>query len=401
MTDVTVQNFGSDNIQIDTPIVSIFERVVSYGSGGWNFSILASDTSAGTSCTFTSCWAHDGADNGWNIDHLVYSSFVSCASDINGGEGYNINNCQSIAFYSCGAEANTGNPYKVTGASYNISSVSCWCFHNTTIGFYVTGDSQTVSIMGFHENTPEGASASIQVDAGCTATLIGYFVVTDVNLAAGTTNIVNDGSGNAAIADTLTVGNSVAVAGSVLAYASGETALFKATDSDNSGFTTLSQIASGNGTLESTSAISIVADDGSNAILSATTPQLLVQHLGGSYHNITLGHDDTDGHIGTNAGSLYLAPNSELVLPASNLTYGLGSDSDYWYSAYIQTVSFNNDASLTGTTDGELQVTGVFMPVQAATVDAPSYVAGGMYYDTTASKLYIGGLSGWEQVTSI
>jgi hypothetical protein len=44
--------------------------------------------------------------------------------------------------------------------------------------------------------------------------------------------------------------------------------------------------------------------------------------------------------------------------------------------------------------------TGVFFPVQATTASAPAYVLGGMYYDTTLSKLRIGGVSGWETVTS-
>ena len=50
--------------------------------------------------------------------------------------------------------------------------------------------------------------------------------------------------------------------------------------------------------------------------------------------------------------------------------------------------------------DGGVVVNGVFFPVQATTVGAPAYVAGGMYYDTTLNKLRIGGASGWETVTS-
>lgn len=43
---------------------------------------------------------------------------------------------------------------------------------------------------------------------------------------------------------------------------------------------------------------------------------------------------------------------------------------------------------------------GVFFPVRAATVSAPTYVLGGVYYDTTLNKLRIGGAAGWETVTS-
>lgn len=42
----------------------------------------------------------------------------------------------------------------------------------------------------------------------------------------------------------------------------------------------------------------------------------------------------------------------------------------------------------------------VFFPVQAPTVTAPTYVLGGIYFDTTLNKLRVGGAVGWETVTS-
>jgi hypothetical protein len=59
-------------------------------------------------------------------------------------------------------------------------------------------------------------------------------------------------------------------------------------------------------------------------------------------------------------------------------------------------------------TTGQLNLAGtigivcnnVFFPVQATTVGAPTYVKGGMYFDTTLNKLRIGGASGWETVSS-
>jgi hypothetical protein len=51
--------------------------------------------------------------------------------------------------------------------------------------------------------------------------------------------------------------------------------------------------------------------------------------------------------------------------------------------------------------NGTVNFRGVMFPQQAATVSAPSYVAGGVYYDTTLNKLRIGGASGWETVTSV
>lgn len=45
-----------------------------------------------------------------------------------------------------------------------------------------------------------------------------------------------------------------------------------------------------------------------------------------------------------------------------------------------------------------IRASGVLLPLQAAS--APAYVKGGLWYNTTASKLMIGGASGWETVTS-
>ena len=51
-------------------------------------------------------------------------------------------------------------------------------------------------------------------------------------------------------------------------------------------------------------------------------------------------------------------------------------------------------------TDGSTDFPGVIFPIQAPTADAPAYVEGGMYYDSTLGKLRVGGASGWETVTS-
>lgn len=45
--------------------------------------------------------------------------------------------------------------------------------------------------------------------------------------------------------------------------------------------------------------------------------------------------------------------------------------------------------------------TGVMFPVQAPTASAPTYVKGGVYFDTTLNKLRVGGATAWETVTSV
>jgi len=44
---------------------------------------------------------------------------------------------------------------------------------------------------------------------------------------------------------------------------------------------------------------------------------------------------------------------------------------------------------------------GVVFPRQATTAAAPTYVNGGIYFDTTINKLRVGGATGWETITSV
>ena len=48
---------------------------------------------------------------------------------------------------------------------------------------------------------------------------------------------------------------------------------------------------------------------------------------------------------------------------------------------------------------GQFRDTGVFLPLQSAA--APTYVEGGIYFNTTLKKLFVGGAVGWEAITSV
>lgn len=48
-----------------------------------------------------------------------------------------------------------------------------------------------------------------------------------------------------------------------------------------------------------------------------------------------------------------------------------------------------------------LHINGVIFPIQAPGASPPTYVKGGMYFNTTSNKLMIGGATGWETVTSL
>lgn len=59
------------------------------------------------------------------------------------------------------------------------------------------------------------------------------------------------------------------------------------------------------------------------------------------------------------------------------------------------------DFQVGGTSKVSIKNDGVIFPVKAATASAPTYVKGGIYFDTTLNKLRVGGASGWETITSI
>ena len=83
------------------------------------------------------------------------------------------------------------------------------------------------------------------------------------------------------------------------------------------------------------------------------------------------------------AGYVFCADNNFYVgAGGSNLYFFVGG---FDSKSYIK-ASINSD--------------GVFFPFSAPTVSAPTYVEGGIYYDTTAHKLMVGGAAGWETVTS-
>lgn len=53
-----------------------------------------------------------------------------------------------------------------------------------------------------------------------------------------------------------------------------------------------------------------------------------------------------------------------------------------------------------GANAGNLAFTSVVIPLQATTGTAPTYVKGGIYFDTTLNKLRVGGATAWETITS-
>jgi hypothetical protein len=197
MKNVWVRNFGSDGIQLETPIVSHLDKVLSFDNGGHGFNFYH----AGTSVTLTSCWARGNAQAGYYFYQSVYISLVSCAAD-NNGVSYFVQDAQSIAFYSCGSEGAImkGVPYNGYGWKIDNSSLitlqSCWVTDNRNLGVWVSGGSNAVSL-NVADNSPSvSAVYFIQTETGTNVSLFGQHNSTGNNIAAGTLMVVNDGAGS-------------------------------------------------------------------------------------------------------------------------------------------------------------------------------------------------------------
>ena len=208
LTDVTVNTFGGNGIQAEEMIVSRFDRVVSLSNGGKGFYIYGIPSgNAGTSTSFTSCWASGNGTYGWHIQNMVYCAMLACASDGN-GIGYMIDGCSGISLDGCGCESTTaknsldGTSFKISN-SIGVTLTSCWAYLNNAVAYWVTAGSQAAALIGVTENGPGGsATASIKTDTSTMSTIAGINVVTATALTANTYNDLNDGAGNWTVAGT-------------------------------------------------------------------------------------------------------------------------------------------------------------------------------------------------------
>lgn len=193
--NVMVKNFGSDGIRIQTAIVCSFEKVYVAYNGGHGFNWYE----GGTSVNFQACWARQNSLSGWRFKSSVYQSLTGCAAD-NNGTNYLVIDAQSIGFFGCGSEGALANGGVYDGYDWYIDNSSvitlqaCWVTDNRKVGIYVTNGASGISL-NVADNTPNATATSfIKVDSGCTATIYGSHNTTANSLAAGTTNIYDDGA---------------------------------------------------------------------------------------------------------------------------------------------------------------------------------------------------------------
>lgn len=193
--DVWVRQFGGHGIALETPIVSHFDRVIVQDNGKNGFDFYH----AGTSCTFTSCWARTNAQAGYHFFESVYMNLSGCASD-NNGINYLVESAQSIGFYSCGSEGALTNGGLYNGYGFKIANSSvidlnaCWITDNRNVGVWITDGSQEVKI-NVADNSPNGTAVNfIKTDVSTNSTIYELHNTTANSLSPGTCNIMNDGA---------------------------------------------------------------------------------------------------------------------------------------------------------------------------------------------------------------
>lgn len=206
MRDVWVRWFGGTGIAIETPIVSHFDRVLVDKNGAYGFDWYH----AGTSCTFTSCWARNNVQAGYHFYQSVYQALNACAADGN-GMGYLIENAQSIDLIACGAESQVigAGLWDGTGVKVSNSSVigihNLWITNNVAVGVWITNGSIACEIFGAADNSPGvGATAFVKTDVSTNTTVSDVHNTTADSYSAGTVTVLNDGA-NGMLTKQLTV----------------------------------------------------------------------------------------------------------------------------------------------------------------------------------------------------
>ena len=223
LENVFVWQFGDSGVAISLPIASTFTRVVAQQNGAFGISLYG----GGTSCALAGCYANGNGQIGYNLG-LAYSQLTGCAADSNGIGYYVSSGSTNITFSSCGAEDTIyhdttydGTAWKIDGAR-GILLAGCYAADTDRKSYWVTSAAADITLVGCTEtNPPGGATASFQVDSGCTATIVGWAYVTPPAIAAGTTAILNDAAGNLSVPGKLSAGGLLAVGGTGTARTTG------------------------------------------------------------------------------------------------------------------------------------------------------------------------------------
>jgi len=177
-----VQNFGGHGVSTSTLITSTLSDIRVQGCGGDGFHLVS-----GTSVALTSCYALNCAGSGYQLEGVGYTTLVNCAVDAC-GTGYRLTASGNLSLVACGSERATGVSYLVDGGTSN-TLLNCYSSGNNAVAFQITGAATLVTLIGARETQPgSAATASIQVDAGCSAFVVAPSAQSPVTTAPNTTN---------------------------------------------------------------------------------------------------------------------------------------------------------------------------------------------------------------------
>ena len=131
----------------------------------------------------------------------------------------------------------------------------------------------------------------------------------------------------------------------------------------------------------------------------AETPVSIHQTGAPANPGVLIINDTTSSNI-----TMYLKDAANFAYSGKLLVLELLNGSDTAIPLQIRNGGTGNSISIENDSGGvltKIASTGVIFPVQAITASAPAYVKGGIYFDTTLSKLRVGGATAWETVTSV
>lgn len=222
LTNLYIRAFGAAGIWISNPIVSTFTNVITESNRGHGFHLVGEAAVAGTSVTFSSCYANNNLGSGYYLDTMAYSTLVACAS-----EGHIVDfdtiNCLGVTYTGCGSERNKGKSWNISGG-YGTTIVGGWIFMNSGIGVHVQNDTVANSIIGLVDTEPTiDATAFIKTEVG-TKCLVSNFRTTGTNsFAADTVHLVADQAMNARFAGSINVPNTITLKDIANLYGNAET----------------------------------------------------------------------------------------------------------------------------------------------------------------------------------
>ena len=171
ISNVLVTGMGGDGIDLNNCFVSILDQVTASSNGAKGFNFYQ-----GTTLSLRGCRANsNAADRGFYINDMESCTLVSCGADTN-AIGYEFYQCIALAAISCDASGTAAGSSGLDGSSLkfndcyqNCQAVSCYVNQNGAIGFYITGSSKDVTILGCAEANPAGgATYGLKVDSGST-----------------------------------------------------------------------------------------------------------------------------------------------------------------------------------------------------------------------------------------